>query len=875
MKPVLKKTKTKTKAPLLDRSPYDTANPEDNRFKSKPGLTEAVVRDISAQKNEPEWMLKKRLQGLALYQAKPLPTWGADLSKLDLDKIVYFVRPDTEEARTWDNVPENIKKTFDRLGIPEAEKKALAGVGAQYDSDMVYHKLKKQWEDLGVIFENMDVAVHKYPDLVKKYFMTQCVPISDHKFVMLHAAVWSGGTFIYVPKNVTVDLPLQAYFRMNAKSGGQFEHTLIIADEGSNIHYIEGCSAPRYGTSSLHAGCVEIFVHAGARVRYSSIENWSKDTYNLNTKRALVDADGVIEWVNGNMGCLTQQATLFTANGVASIKNVQLGEKIYCWDEKNNQIATSTIIGKKISGRKKVYRVEVGGRTVEASSNHPFLTLLHSKHHPDHKKGFFKPTWKPLSDLRVGEVIGIAKKIPHQGKSYTLPTYPLDTIVVSNNQYTSFTMPTKHLYNELLIPKQTSADLMWLAGLLVGDGHIDLKRGKINLATHQSEDYRGDLIRLLKKLFNYTVTEQKERYIIINSKIVCRLFIDIGLGGTAGTKHLPAWIFQLPENQIQAFLAGYFDADGHVATNAIAFTSINKELLEQVKLLGILMGYGVSEIMSHGRSGPVTIVGNLCQAKDSWRLLFNGKKIYDLPARCARKRKKILLVKTYRNFGGSQGLNFKSKTNDEIGFGTITKITPLGTRQTYDIEIADHHNFIANGLIVHNSGVTMLYPSSILRGRGARSDSLGIAFAGPGQNQDTGAKAIHAAPHTSSTIISKSISVNGGINTFRGLIHITPVAEQVNASMVCDALLIGKKSIANTIPELKIKNEEVTVSHEARVGKIGEEEIFYLQSRGLSEQEAIRLIVSGFIEPIVKALPVEYALELNKLIELEMEGAVG
>lgn len=466
---------TKQKITTLDRSPYDSANLEQNRFKAEPGLTEAVVREISAQKNEPAWMLKKRLQGFELFQKKPLPSWGPDLKDLNLDEIIYFVRPDTKEATDWNEVPKDIKKTFDRLGIPEAEKKALSGVGAQYDSDVVYHNLKKEWEAKGVIFENMDVAVQKYPELVKKYFMTQCVPINDHKFVMLHAAVWSGGTFIYVPKNVVIDLPLQAYFRMNAESGGQFEHTLIIADEGSKLHYIEGCSAPRYNKSSIHAGCVEIFVHRNAQVRYSSIENWSKNTYNLNTKRALVDEDGLIEWVNGNMG----------------------------------------------------------------------------------------------------------------------------------------------------------------------------------------------------------------------------------------------------------------------------------------------------------------------------------------------------------------------------------------------------------------SGTTMLYPSSILRGQGARSDSLGIAFAGPGQNQDTGAKAIHAAPYTSSTIVSKSISVNGGINTFRGLIHVTPAAHNTTASMVCDALLIGSKSVANTIPELKIKHDQVNVAHEARVGKIGEQEIFYLQSRGFNEQDAIKLVVSGFISPIVKSLPVEYALELNKLIELEMEGAVG
>ena len=411
------------------RTLYDHADKESTRFKAEPGLNANVVREISRQKNEPDWILQKRLQALELYLKTPLPAWGPDLSKLNLDEIVYFVRPEANEATDWKDVPEAIKKTFDKLGIPEAEKKMLAGVGAQYDSDVVYHNLKARFEKQGVIFENMDVAVQKYPELVKKYFMTQCVPINDHKFVMLHGAVWSGGTFIYVPKNVTIDLPLQAYFRMNAPSGGQFEHTLIIADEGSSVHYIEGCSAPRYNVNSLHAGCVEIFVHQGARVRYSSIENWSHDTYNLNTKRALVDEDGVIEWVNGNMG----------------------------------------------------------------------------------------------------------------------------------------------------------------------------------------------------------------------------------------------------------------------------------------------------------------------------------------------------------------------------------------------------------------SGVTMLYPSSILRGRGARSDSLGVAFAGPGQNQDTGAKAIHAAPNTSATIVSKSISVQGGINTFRGLIHITPNAINTNSSMVCDALLIGKNSIANTIPELKIKNDQGNVAHEARVGKIGEEESLFLQ----------------------------------------------
>lgn len=420
-------------------------------------------------------MLQKRLAAYEHFIKTPLPTWGPSLKNLDLNKIVYFVRPDAKESTSWEDVPAEIRKTAERIGIPEAEKHSLSGVGYQYDSDVVYHNLKKEWEEQGVIFENMDVAVQKYPDLVRQHFMTSCVPINDHKFVMLHAAVWSGGTFIYIPPNVKVTIPLQAYFRMNAERGGQFEHTLIIADKNSEIHYIEGCSAPRFEASALHAGCVEIHVKEGAHVRYSSVENWSKNTFNLNTKRAIVDKNGTIEWINGNLG----------------------------------------------------------------------------------------------------------------------------------------------------------------------------------------------------------------------------------------------------------------------------------------------------------------------------------------------------------------------------------------------------------------SGCTMLYPCSILRGEGARSDSLGIAFAGPGQHQDTGSKVIHAAPNTTSTIRAKSISKAGGISSYRGYLHCTQKAVNTKSSVTCDALLIDDKSTSNTYPFMKIDTNKVDIAHEATVGKIGEEEIFYLTSRGLTQEEAVKMIVSGFIEPVIKQLPLEYAVELNKLIELEMEGNVG
>ncbi|MBT5741622.1 Fe-S cluster assembly protein SufB [Candidatus Woesearchaeota archaeon] len=455
-----------------NREVYDKKVNFKKNIETSPGLSEDIVRLISKQKEEPEWMLKKRLEALELFEKTELPKWGPSLDILDFDQIKFYVDPNTKETNSWDEVPDEIKETFERLGIPEAERKGLAGVGAQFDSSMVYHNLEKALKDKGVIFENMDVAVKKYPELVKKYFMKQCIPINDHKFIMLHAAVWSGGTFIYVPENTKVELPLQAYFRMNEIMGGQFEHTLIILEKNAELHYIEGCSSPKYSKQSLHAGCVEIIVNEGAKMRYSSIENWSKNVYNLNTKRAIVHKNAKINWVNGNMGS-------------------------------------------------------------------------------------------------------------------------------------------------------------------------------------------------------------------------CK---------------------------------------------------------------------------------------------------------------------------------------------------------------------------------------TMLYPCSILIGEGASSDNLGIAFAGKNQDQDTGSKVIHAAKNTSSTIKAKSIGNFGGISSYRGLVEVNKNAINTKSSVECDALIIDDKSSSNTYPFMKINNNKINISHEASVGKIGDEQIYYLMSRGLSKEQAIQLIVGGFIEPISKQLPLEYAIELNKLIELEIEG---
>lgn len=460
----------------VTRETFDHKNEERLSYKAEAGLSEILIRHISRTKKEPSWMLAMRLSAYKIFKGRPLPTWGPSLAGLDLNKIIYFMTPDAKHnAKRWDEVPADIKRTFDRLGIPKAEQEVLSGVGAQYESQVVYHKLKESWEKQGVIFEDMDVALQEHDALVKEYFMSRCVPPNYHKFTALHAAVWSGGTFIYVPRNIKMRTPLQAYFRMNARRGGQFEHTLIIVDEGAELHYIEGCSAPRYEESSLHAGCVEIFVKKGARVRYSSVENWSKNTYNLNTKKAIVDEGGIMEWVGGNLG----------------------------------------------------------------------------------------------------------------------------------------------------------------------------------------------------------------------------------------------------------------------------------------------------------------------------------------------------------------------------------------------------------------SGVTMLYPMTLLAGKGSKAHHIAIAFAGSGQNQDTGAKIIHAAAHTSSTVVSKSISKDGGITTYRGLIKIAKGARACKSSVRCDALLIGDHSETDTRPYIDVAEPDAAIAHEATVGKISKEQLYYLRSRGLKEEEAMKMIVAGFIEPIVKALPLEYAVELNKLIEFEMEGSLG
>ncbi|MFZ2487032.1 MAG: Fe-S cluster assembly protein SufB [Anaerolineae bacterium] len=459
---------------VKDEYQYGFSMPEDYVFKARKGLDHEVIDQISDLKNEPDWMREFRHRSLDIFLAKPLPTWGADLSEIDFDDIYYYIKPVEKQGKTWDDIPSDIKDTFDRLGIPEAERNFLAGVGAQYESEVVYHSLQEQWTKLGVIFLDTDTALREHEDVFKEYFGS-VIPPSDNKFAALNSAVWSGGSYVYVPKGVHVDIPLQAYFRINAQNMGQFERTLIIVEEGASVHYVEGCTAPIYASDSLHSAVVEIIIKENGRCRYSTIQNWSNNVYNLVTKRATAAAGATMEWIDANLG----------------------------------------------------------------------------------------------------------------------------------------------------------------------------------------------------------------------------------------------------------------------------------------------------------------------------------------------------------------------------------------------------------------SKVTMKYPAVYMLGPKAHGEILSIAFAGHGQTLDAGGKVVHGAPNTSSKIISKSISKNGGRASYRGLLKVAKGATGSKSTVVCDALLLDDRSRSDTYPYIEIDEQDVQVGHEASVSKVNEEQIFYLMSRGLGEEEAASMIVSGFIEPMVKELPMEYAVEMNRLIQLQMEGSIG
>jgi Fe-S cluster assembly scaffold protein SufB/intein/homing endonuclease len=825
---------------------YGWADPEHYVYKSSRGLSHELIDAISDHKSEPDWMRKFRHKSLDYFLARPLPSWGADLSGIDFDSIYYYIKPTEKQAGSWEELPSDIKDTWDKLGIPEAEKKYLAGVGAQYESEVVYHKLREDLESQGVIFLDMDSGLREHEDLVKQYFGT-VIPQNDNKFAALNSAVWSGGSFIYVPPGVRVEMPLQAYFRINAENMGQFERTLIIVDENAYVHYVEGCTAPIYSSDSLHSAVVEIIVKRNGRCRYTTIQNWSNNVYNLVTKRTVAYEGATMEWVDGNLGCLSGDAQVFTnPSGPRSIAELGAGDKVYAFDLERMRPVPRRVTAFKESGVQAVYGVETKNhRQIKATANHPFLVLDRAT-----PEGAAALEWKMLYDVHPGDRIGVVRGLPDDGATRDLSVY-----VYRGD-------PAGRPRTEVRLPLHASEDLLWLLGAYTGNGYMERNAkgvaNRVYFAVPPRDKARARLERLLDSVFGVEGRQKGPVSLVVSSTILADFLLWLEMAGTARTKRIPRWIWGLPVAQRLAFIEGYLDTDGHVRDKGvregvhygqITFVSANRDLLEDLKLLAISCGLTPGKISRYVKDRKLTL----------------GKE-----------------VKEYVSHSLSMNLrdNLEAIRSHEappirLEFVPVKEITPLPAEPTYDIEVEGAHNFVADGLLVHNSKVTMKYPSVWLMGEGAHGEVLSIAFGGKGQHQDAGGKVVHVAPRTSSVITSKSISKDGGRAGYRGLLQVAKGAVGSKSKVVCDALILDDESRSDTYPYIQVDESDVDLGHEATVSKIGEEQLFYLMSRGLSEAEASAMIVSGFVEPITKELPLEYAVEMNRLIQLQMEGSVG
>ena len=536
-----------TVSPIIDYK-YGFNKPENYVFKSKKGLNKKIVEEISWYKNEPDWMRKFRLEALEIFWSKHLPVWGGDLTKINFDDIYYYIRPIDKKTNKWEDLPAEIKDTYDKIGIPEAEKKYLGGISAQYESESVYNSIQSTLTKKGVIFLDMDSALREFPDIVKEYFGS-LIPFDDNKFAALNSAVWSGGSFVYVPKGVKVDLPLQAYFRINAANMGQFERTLIIAEEGSFVHYVEGCTAPVYTTDSLHSAVVEIFVKKGARVRYTTIQNWSTNIYNLVTKRMRIEEEAYGDWIDGNLGCLAEDSIIFTNNKLKQIKDISIGEKLFSLNN-NFKLSLSTVIAKKKNPPQKVYKLQTEDfREIEASSNHPFLTVQ--------KYGKIQTlSWKKLEDINKDDFIAVSGNIPWKGESYQINFQPSRGLKKFN------------------FPSISSEDLLWFLGFYLGDGYVD--KNRVYIALTKNDKSYSKILKITKKYFGLK-PEKKGSVLRYNSIAFVDFIKFLRFTGNASTKTIPSWVYTLDKIQIQALINGYIDADGYRRDNHrnISITSVN------------------------------------------------------------------------------------------------------------------------------------------------------------------------------------------------------------------------------------------------------------------------------------------------------------
>ncbi len=805
---------------------------ENYLYKSPRGLSESVVKMISSQKQEADWLCDFRLKAYAIFQKKSLPGWGGDLSDIDFSNIYYYIKPTAKKALSWEELPIEIKTTYDKIGIPEAEKKYLSGVSAQYESEVVYKSIISSLSKKGVIFVDPDTAFKKYPDIFKPYFGT-IIPSADNKFAALNSAVFSGGSFIYIPPGVKVDLPLQAYFRINAANMGQFERTLIIADEGSFVHYVEGC------------------LPAGEQI-------------------SLAD-----KWVN--------------------VESVKVGD--YVVDHTGVKNRVKAIMTRPYTG--KLYKVTPisSYNSFTITPEHPLLSLQRASVLIPRK-----PRKKRLPEVSSQKILN-AKPIFRKASELNVGDFLVFPKIKSSLNKANFSL----------------AQLKFL-GLYLAEGsayfHKTLKQYIVSISLNESEE---ELINDAKK-FIKILTDKKPMEIVSHKKhgVEIRVYdqklYDFCLhhcGKLAKNKIISAEVMSLPKEQVENFVKYYFLGDGNICRKGNSImcraSTVSENLARQMQELLAKLGYFASIQIRKG--GYDKILGRVIKRSDQYIIVYTlKKKIGEV-----RETKDYFFVPIKKiekkDFTGFV-FNLEVEKNNSYlirGFAVHNCTAPIYSSDSLHSAVVEIvvkknarvryttiqnwsknvYNLVTKRAAVYEEGVmewvdanlgsklTMKYPSVYLLGRKAKGNVLSLAFANSGQYLDAGAKAIHVAPETSSTIISKSISKNGGRTSYRGLLHINKGATGSRANVRCDALLLDEKSRSDTYPTMEILEQESNVGHEAFVSKISEEQLFYLQSRGLSPDVAQNLIVSGFIQPIVKELPMEYAVEMNRLIQLEMSGSVG
>ncbi len=854
-------------------------------FKPEKGLNETVVNDISWWKGEPDWMTKFRLKSLRLFEKKPMAPWFADrIPNIDFNDIYYYIKP-TEGGVVdeWDAIPDKMRETYQKLGIPEAEQRYFAGVTAQYESEVVYHRNREDLEKQGIIFCDMDTALREYPELVKKYF-GKVIPPGDNKFSALNSAVWSGGSFIWIPAGVNCELPLQAYFRINSENAGQFERMLIIAEEGAQVHYIEGCSAPVYAkdTDSLHSAVVELIAKPHSRITYTTIQNWSNNVYNLVTKRARAEEGAHVEWIDGNIGCLAEGSTVTTPSGPKAIELVTPGEQVLSYDESAGELVWRTVTWKRYSGEQPVREVRAGMRSLLVTDNHPFYSWSHD---PERARKLGRYQLAYVRADKVTEAIVPTTSLDY-GEPHKLELPVLTREFKTSNQYATDLPASRTRAARLAVDETTTDELMWLFGLFVGDGSIDgpfadsgVRRfAKVTFSVPTADRARVRLVETMGGLLPGTTPTLRKDGIAItwNSIELASLLEDNAFMTGAHTKRVPEWVLSLPENQRLAFVAGYLDADGCAAKGQRGFSlkSVNRDLLGDVARVLTSLGIPARLHTEHDGEKDVRILGYESVSRGSHVLVFPADPrllafVTD-GLRTAVAAQVPAKIAHHRTIGRSNILLPKSVEVRKVHVSDHVATVP-----TWDIEVEGTGNFVSEGFIVHNSKRTIKYPSVYLMGPKASGEVLSVAYAGEDQWQDTGAKMFHCAPETTSTIISKSISKDGGRTTYRGKVHVDPGAVKSKSFVRCDALILDDNSSSDTMPYMEVGERDAQIGHEATVSKIGTEQLFYLMSRGLSEEQAMGMIVNGFIEPITKTLPMEYAVEWSRLIELQMEGSVG